>query len=241
MTLAQGISIPSGDLSLSVIRGNGVKVPAHGPGLGRELSLSEMVRHGFPQKGLPDVVNEWRERNVPNLLRGRRMVAARAAARRLGLPYLWSQLWLRVVRADGSIEDLGFAGYRVVTTAGAGFIVDAFQDTVELENMKFHGIGTGNTAESASDTDLETEITTQYETDNTRPTGTTTEGASANIYRTVATITVDGSVAATEHGVLSDASVGSGVLLDRTVFAVVNLAASDSLQASYELTFPAGS
>lgn len=233
MTLAQGISRPSGHLGLSVIRGH--------PGLGRELSTPEIVHHGFPRKGLPEVVNDWRADNARNLLRGWRMLRARGIARRAGLPYLWSQLWLRVLRADGSIEDLGFAGFRVVTTAGMGFVVDAFQNSVELETMKYHGIGTGSTAEASGDTALVTEITTEYQTNNTRPTGTLAEGASGNIFQTVATITVDASVAAVEHGVFSDPTVGSGVLLDRTVFSVVNLAASDSLQATYELTFPAGS
>lgn len=141
----------------------------------------------------------------------------------------------------GQALDYGVLGTRVVTTVGVGFIVDAFQNLVEVENMKYHGFGTGTGAEASSDTGLGTEFTTEYATDNTRPTGTTTEGASANIYRTVATFSPDsgGTLAVTEHGIFSASS--AGVLLDRTKFSAVNLVASaDSLQATYELTFSAG-
>ena len=42
------------------------------------------------------------------------------------------------------------AGWAVVTDAGVGFIVDAMQNSVEAENLKFHALGTGSTAEAAS-------------------------------------------------------------------------------------------
>lgn len=230
-----GTATPAGKLGLHVIRGN------QSPG--RELTVAEIVKHGLPRKGLADEVNEWRADNSKHLAAPRhlKMYAARAAARAAGLPYVWSQLWLRKITADDRILDLGLAGCRVVTDVGVGFIVDAFQNLVELENMKFHGIGTGSTAEAAGDTALVTELTTQYSTDNTRATGTTAEGASANIYQTVGTNTVDAAVGIQEHGIFDQAATGGGVLLDRTVFAVVNLDNGDSLQSTYELTLPAGS
>ena len=129
----------------------------------------------------------------------------------------------------------------MVTDTGVAFLVDAWQNILEMEIMKYHGIGTGTNSEASSDTALQTELTTQYSPDNTRATGSTTEGASGNIYRTVGTITVDASCTITEHGVLSQAATGGGVLFDRSVFAAVGLAASDSLQIPYELTIPAGS
>lgn len=149
-----------------------------------------------------------------------------------------TSLGLTVIRANGKREELGIVSRKVVTTAGVGFIVDAFQNIVELENMKYHGIGTGGTAEATGDTALVTELTTQYNPDGTRATGTTTE-TSANIYRTVATNTVDAAVAITEHGIFSQATVG-GVLFDRSLFSVVNLASGDSLQSTYDATFNAG-
>jgi hypothetical protein len=128
----------------------------------------------------------------------------------------------------------------VVTTAGVNYIVDAFQNTVELENLKYHALGTGTTAEAAGDTALVTELTTEYNPNNTRATGSTIEGASANIYRTVGVNTLDGAAAITEHGVMSQAAVGGGTLLDRSVFSVINLANGDSLSSTYDLSFSSG-
>lgn len=155
---------------------------------------------------------------------------------------LESSLSLKIFRGNGTVEDLGVVSRRVVTDAGVGYIVDAFQNLVELENLKYHGFGTGTTAEAASQTALVTELTTEYATDSTRPTGTTAENA-ANIYETVATLSPDGSgtLAITEHGVFSQAATGGGVLLDRSVFSAVNLArGADSLQATYRLTLTSG-
>ena len=138
------------------------------------------------------------------------------------------------------VEDYGVVSHKVVTTAGVGFIVDAFQNTQELENFKYHGIGTNNTAEASSDTALGAELTTAYNPDSTRATGTLTEGGSANIFQTVGTNTVDGSAAVVEHGIFSQSATGGGVLLDRSVFSTVNLSSGDALQSTYSLTFNAG-
>ena len=148
-----------------------------------------------------------------------------------------SALWLvKVDGLTGQRTDYGLVSRKKVTTVGVGYIVDAFQNSVEMENMKYHALGTGTNAESNGDTALQTELTTEY-VGNTRATGTTTEGASANIYRTVGAVVLDsGTPAVTEHGVLSAAS--SGVLLDRSVFSAINLvgASGDGVTATYELT-----
>lgn len=138
-------------------------------------------------------------------------------------------------------EDHGVVGRKVVTTAGVNFIVDAFQNITELENFKYHALGTGSTAEAAGDTALVTELTTQY-TGNVRATGTTVEGASANIFESVATNTLDETPGAAlrEHGVMSQAATGGGSLLDRTVFAAINLTSGDGLTSTYDLTLAAG-
>jgi hypothetical protein len=145
----------------------------------------------------------------------------------------------KAVARDGRVIDYGVASLRVITTTGAGFIVDAFQNIVEVENMKFHGLGTGTNAEAVGDTALQTELTTQYNPDSTRATGSTTE-ASATVFRTVGTNTFDASAAITEHGILSQAATGGGVLLDRSQFSAVNVANADSLQSTYDLTINTG-
>jgi hypothetical protein len=142
---------------------------------------------------------------------------------------------------DVKVEDYGVVSVKVVTTVGCGFIVDAFQNTVELENMKFHALGTGSTAEAVGDTALVTELTTEY-TGNVRATGTTTE-FSALVYQTVATNTLDsGTPNLREHGILTQAATGGGTLLDRSVFAGIALdgTVGDALTTDYRFTLTAG-
>jgi hypothetical protein len=146
---------------------------------------------------------------------------------------------LHYVAREDRWYDLGVVSRKVVTDTGVAFIVDAFQNLVELENMKYHGVGTGSTAEAASQTALVTESTTALNPDSTRATGTTTE-ASAAVYRTVGTVTFDATAAITEHGIFSQAATGGGVMLDRSVFSAVNVASGDSIQATYDLTFTSG-
>jgi hypothetical protein len=152
-----------------------------------------------------------------------------------------SSLKLVVFRANGKVEDVGEVSRKVVTDTGVGFIVDAFQNLKELENMKFHGIGTGTGAEAVGNTALGTELTTQYNPDNTRATGSTGE-TSANIYRTVGTNTVDASATISEHGIFDQAATGGGVLLDRSMFSgsSVGLTSGDSLQSTYDFTLTSG-
>lgn len=141
------------------------------------------------------------------------------------------------------VEDYGLLGSKVVTTAGVGFLVDAWQNLLELEAMRFHGLGTGSGAEAAADTALGTELTTEYNPNSTRATGSLTEGASANVFRSLGTNTLDGTPGASlrEHGLFNNATVGSGVLWDRTVFGAIALVSGDSLATQYDCTFAAGS
>lgn len=150
-----------------------------------------------------------------------------------------SALSLVHMAGDGGVEVLGVVSRKVITDAGVAYIVDAFQNLTEVESLKFHGIGTGGTAEAASQTALVTELTTQYNPDSTRATGSLTENA-ANIFRTVAINLVDAAVAITEHGIFSQAATGGGTMLDRSLFSVVNLGIGDSLQSTYDLTLTSG-
>lgn len=151
-----------------------------------------------------------------------------------------SALSVAVLRPGRPVLDLGVVSRKVITDNGVGFIVDAWQNIVELEIMKYHGIGTGTTAEAASQTALVTESTTALNPDSTRATGTTVEGATGNIFRSVGTLTVDAAVAVTEHALFSQAATGGGTMFDRSVFSAVNLASGDSIQTTYECTFTSG-
>jgi len=248
-----GTARPVGDLAHRRTRDLGDLSIAHGE---RRAGLAWRLRNFL----------EHRHRGMTALtatmILGRLFGACAARARLQGVVYRpdWSRLHpeqilkLRALLAEnhdvrdlargfgGDILDYGLLSTRLVTNNGVAFIVDAFQNLVELENLHFHGYGTGTNAEAAGDSALQTELTTQYATDNVRPTGTTTESA-ANIYRTVATLSPDsgGTIAVTEHGIFSQAATGGGTLLDRSVFSAVNLVAgSDSLQTTYDLTLTAG-
>jgi hypothetical protein len=145
-----------------------------------------------------------------------------------------------VIRRTGEIEHLGLISTKVVTDAGVAYIVDDWDggaNTIDLLN--FHGCGTGTNAENASDTALQTESTTALNPDSTRATGTKSQ-PSANIARTVGTLTFDASAAVTEHGIFSQAATGGGTLLDRSVFSAINVASGDSIQFTYSLTFSSG-
>ncbi len=104
--------------------------------------------------------------------------------------------------------------------------------TGQIANFSWHEMGTGGTAEAIGDTTLVTAV-------ETRTDGTQVEGASANIYRSVGTVTATATRAIVEHG-LFDAST-AGNLMDRSVFTVINLSTDDAIQFTYELTVPAGS
>jgi hypothetical protein len=155
-------------------------------------------------------------------------------------------LWLQKITASGQGTDYGLVSCKIITTDGVDYIANAFAATGSYTpgNFKFHGIGTSSTAAVVGDRILVTELTTQYQTDNVRPTGTQVKGATG-IYTTVGTVTVDASVAATEWGLFTQAATGAqsqpaNSMLDRVVYTVVNLASGDSLQATFTLTFPNG-
>lgn len=210
-------------------------------------TLADAIRYGTPQgmtmreRLFNRTVRQWRERNAANFDRSLVDQFKFEKGIRLNRIGAIGHLWLAHIKADGDVVDYGLVSCRVVTDAGAAFVVDSFQGTADMTTMKYHGLGTGTTAESASQTALVTELTTQYSSSNTRPTGTTGEGATANIYQSVATITVGSSVAATEHGLFNQASNAGGTMMDRSVFSVVNLGTGESLQTTYELTFGSGS
>lgn len=161
-----------------------------------------------------------------------RVLAAAAKSPWIGDVTPVGRLYATKLSADGRAEDLGLVCTKVVTDAGVAYLVDAMQGTVEPENLRWHGSGTGTTAEAASQTALVTEVASRVQ-------GTLAEGASANIFRTVATVSYGGTFAITEHGIFSASTAGT--MLDRSVFAAINVQSGDSIQFTYDLTFPSGS
>jgi len=156
------------------------------------------------------------------------------------IPTLTSELSIRA-HIGGEWIDYGTVAYRVVTDAGVAYLVDDWDGGAgDIDEMDFHGCGTGTTAEAAGDTAIETESTTALNPDSTRATGTNSQPA-ANQFQTVGTLTFDASAAITEHGILDQAATGGGILWDRSVFSAINVASGDSIQFTYTCTITSGS
>src|SRR5687768_17550971 len=136
--------------------------------LGGSLAIRHIRRHTMAPLS-------WRLRNWsrPGYVWGVITTLLAVGLTRLtGIPTLTAELRAVRITADGQRVDHGVVSRRVVTTVGAGAIVDAFQNSFELENFNYHGCGTGGTAEAVGDTALVTESTTALNPDSTRATGT---------------------------------------------------------------------
>lgn len=152
----------------------------------------------------------------------------------LGVLMMRSELTAKVVRADGSEQDLGLLSCRVVTTAGVNYMRDDFNAATggaDIGNFNFHDCGTTNTAEAVTDTTLAAAY------GGARVAGTQSSPASKQ-YRTVGTITFSGTFAIVEHGIFSASSAGT--LWDRSVFAAINVVSGDAIQFTYTLTINDG-
>lgn len=150
------------------------------------------------------------------------------------------------------IEGYGIVGRKVITAHGVLHLANSMAATATytVSNFKFHAIGTGTTAEAATDTTLVTELTTEYNPNSTRATGSQAAAASSNnaTYTSAATNTLDsGTPAVTEHMLVNNATVAGETIptnqgWDRTVFSAVNLvgANGDGILTSYVTTFSSG-
>lgn len=144
-------------------------------------------------------------------------------------------------RGRREIEDYGVVCRKVVTDAGVGAIVDAFQNVAEAEIYNYHAVGTGSTAEAVSGAGaaMVTESTTALNPDSTRATGTQSEPA-ANQYRSAGTNTFDAVAAIVEHGLMNQAATGGGICFDRSVFSAINVASGDSLLTTHTTSYASG-
>lgn len=154
-----------------------------------------------------------------------------------GLVKFQGTLAAKVIKSSGKTKDYGTVSKRVVTTAGVNYLRDDFNAATggaDISLVNFHDSGTGTTAEAVGDTNL---VTPAGPT--TRATGVQS-GAVAKTYVSVATITYAGTLAITEHGIFTNATRGSGILWDRSLFSAINVASGDSIQFTYTLTINDG-
>ena len=122
---------------------------------------------------------------------------------------------------------------RVITDVFVQDIVDnLISPTGSFGNYKYHDTGTGEEGETPVNTGLGTPC------GEARDVGTQTEGASPNIYKSVASHVYAGAFAITEHG-LFDSATG-GILMDRTKFVAINVLATDEIEFTFIVTFQSG-
>jgi hypothetical protein len=130
--------------------------------------------------------------------------------------------------ADGNIKQDVRVKNLVVDT-GLNFMTSRMKDTT-LDAMTHMAVGSGTTAAAAGDTALETQISARVSLTSTTVT--------SNAIEYVAAFGAGVSTGAiTEAGIFNAST--SGTMLCRTVFAVVNKGAADTLQITWLVTINA--
>jgi len=138
---------------------------------------------------------------------------------------------------DGQIIDHRLVN-NVITNAGLAEVAGLINSDQagSLTAFDYIAIGTGTTAASASDTQLEAEIVGSggerrggADVTGTRVTTTVTNDTS----QWVTTFSFTGSFAVTESGVFNQAS--GGTMLSRQTFSAINVASGDSLQITWKV------
>lgn len=136
-----------------------------------------------------------------------------------------------LVGPDGVVKQRG-EHPNLVTNAGldhlASYYFLGLNPTDQPDAMAYIAIGTNNTAASAADTALGTELTRQL-IDSVTVGGTGVISVSTTFAAGV------GTGAIVECGILDAAALGT--LFDRSVFAVYNKGALDTLRIAYSVTF----
>lgn len=127
-----------------------------------------------------------------------------------------------------------------IINAGETALRDCFGGTgtptcTAVQAFKYHGLGTSSAAIAETDTGCTTELSTQYNPDNTRATGSQTNNG-ANVYRTVGTNTIDATVTVQEFCLMSQAATGGGTMWTRILTGGISLVSGDSVQTTYDLT-----
>jgi len=136
--------------------------------------------------------------------------------------------------ADGNLIDERH-GSNVITNAGIAEVASLIltDNPGTATAFDYIAIGTGTTAEGATDTALETEITTgggeRAASTGTLVTTTVTDDTAQLQH----TFSFTSTFAVTEAGILNAASAGT--LLCRKTFSAVNVASGDSLQVTYKV------
>lgn len=129
---------------------------------------------------------------------------------------------------DGNIKDQRNVKNLVVNT-GLGYIASRIKDATATP-MTHMAVGSGTTAPSANDTDLQSILGSREVLDSTDVTG-------ANVAFSCGFEAGEGTGAITEAGLFNSAT--GGTMLCRTTFPVINKGASDTLSIVWTVTISA--
>lgn len=133
--------------------------------------------------------------------------------------------------ADGQVKETREIK-NLVVNAGLAYVISRMVGTAKAV-MSHMALGSGTTAAAAGNTDMESILGSREALDSTTISGSNNEKV---IY--VASFEAgDATGAVTEAGIFNASS--SGDMLCRTVFAVVNKGANDSLQVTWTITLAA--
>jgi hypothetical protein len=131
---------------------------------------------------------------------------------------------------DGSVKDQVEVD-NLVVTAGLTFIASRMGGTTQAV-MSHMGVGSGTTAAAAGQTDLVSIVGSRVALTSTTP------GTSNIVY--VASFGAGVSTGAiTEAGIFNNATAGSGTMLCRTTFAVINKGANDTMTVTWTVSLVA--
>ena len=146
------------------------------------------------------------------------------------------ELYAKIFRVNGNIEDRGLVATRCVTSAAVNNMVQIFVSTAggKLADYDWHAWGSSTAAEATGDTAL----TAETDATGRSSTGTRTTGSAVNIFQTVCARTATSGGQIGEHGLFS--SSGGATLWDRSVFGAINVSSGDSVEFTYNLTISPG-
>lgn len=156
------------------------------------------------------------------------------------LSVVHSTLGAKVIRANGTIEDLGIVCRRKVTQAFvADLVSNMVTETAAFGDYKYHRAGIDTTAEANDDVYADFNFTGC-------PSAATgdqnTGGSGATVtYISVGTISFTSTLAITSHGIANGSDFSTATIMDRSVFSAINVVNGDSIQFTYTLTINAES
>jgi hypothetical protein len=150
----------------------------------------------------------------------------------MGWLSMYGTLSIKHIKANGKVIDYGIVSCKKVTDEFVAYLAGIMvTDATTIGDFKYHISGTGTTAENNDHVELVTPIGTA------RTVGD--QNSSTNTYISVATIAYTDTLAVTEHAIFNTvytSAQADGTLLDRSLFAAVNVISGDSIQFSYTLT-----